>query len=550
MRTCYYAFPVLLFTVIFAVGCGSESDAPATPADAGVPDSDVADVEADADPSMDADAADVDANVEIPTTRSAFGIFAGFTSEFSTYEQAAGMSHTAYLDWAGQQYDQVGARWTRSNLQLLWDVLEPDVGGPYDWSNQMGTEECFSAAAAADVHYLPVFHEGGLFDEQLRNPLEQLEDYQQYVRDVVERYDGDGVDDAPGGIRITHWQVGNETPKFSRISDGADIYAAWFTATAEAVRDADPDAKLVLIGSTDATKVDPIHLEIIPRLAAQGVRFDAVDIHHWGTATQVEIEAAPEYQALFDSLGLLDVELWSTEHGTYVGHVAHAEGQCVPACVGDQICVQVGPEAHCVPPCTSDSQCPSSVPECDQASGWCTQPDQSLTEQARSLVQRYVVNRDRGVSLIMWNNLVAWHGFGGQVGGVYDRMGLVSAGFLEFETEADRGQPRPSWYAFQSLAARTDELWAERLGPVDVSNPMAYVSAYRNRKTDVVGWAAWSLEGTTTIERQTEGAAVRVTSFIMDESGTPTRDETLAASGEGGVSVPLDIDPVWIEPQP
>jgi hypothetical protein len=100
----------------------------------------------------DSTASDVDAS-DVPfddvTTGSAFGIFAGFTREFGDYEAAARIDHAEYLDWAGEQYRALGAYWTRSNLQLVWDVVEPIMGGGYEWDHEMGTDEAFGAASVA-----------------------------------------------------------------------------------------------------------------------------------------------------------------------------------------------------------------------------------------------------------------------------------------------------------------------------------------------------------------------------------------------------------------
>ncbi len=66
--------------------------------------------------------------------------------------------------------------------------------------------------------------------------------YRKYVKALVERYDGDGISDMPGlRVPIKHWQVDNEPPH------GLSDYAAFLKITYEAVKAADPDAK-VLIG--------------------------------------------------------------------------------------------------------------------------------------------------------------------------------------------------------------------------------------------------------------------------------------------------------------
>jgi len=39
---------------------------------------------------------------------------------------------------------------------------------------------------------------------------QNMQDWLHYVQKVVERYDGDGKDDAPGSPRISDWEVWNE----------------------------------------------------------------------------------------------------------------------------------------------------------------------------------------------------------------------------------------------------------------------------------------------------------------------------------------------------
>lgn len=527
--------------ITIGLGCGSSEPARDAGTDATVVDGAV---------TLDAAGVDGSTSMPVPTSRSAFGIFASFAPEFADYERAAGLDHAQYLEWAGQQHDALGAHWTRSNLQLNWDRIEPTLGAGYDWNRSFGTQETFEAAAAAGVHYLAVFFEGGYVDPMLRRPSDHREEYRRFVRDVVERYDGDGIDDAPGGIRITHWQVGNESPSFAALGDGAEVYADWFAITAEAARQADPDAKMVLTAGTVSSAIDELHRAVMTRLAADGVRFDVIDLHHWGGADEIAIESTDEYQMLLASLGLSDVELWSTEHGTYVGQPAPpASDACDPVCAAGQLCIRIGPMPMCVPRCMSDVVCPPPAPTCNRDTGYCMTAAQTREEHARSLVQRFVINRDRGVSLILWNNLVSWHDFGGTEGGIYDRMGLVSGGFLEDETAADVGQPRPAWFAFRDLAARTDELWAERLGPVDVGSSSVYVSGYRNRQTGRVGWVAWAVEGEQVVSLDVEGSAVDITSFVTSGDGTPTFQTTVPVT-DGSVSVQLGPNPMWIESQP
>ncbi|MHB8876804.1 MAG: hypothetical protein ACYC8T_24170 [Myxococcaceae bacterium] len=497
-------------------------------------------------------ASDAGATDAGPPPESAFGVFAVFTDEYAPFRQSLGLDFRGYQDWAGARMNELGAQWTRSNLQLTWDVVEPVKGGAFDWKASFGGDDVFGGATRSGVHYLAVFHEGNgptspTGKPPLRNPLDDLPGYQRFVEAAVERYDGDGVDDAPGGIVIKHWQAGNETDGWTRSGRSNSDYVRWFEATAEAIHRADPEARLVLIASTDANKVDPLHTEAINGLAARGVRFDAIDLHHWGRGdlTGSKMGAVPQYQAALAGAGLNGVELWSCEHGTYVGTPAGASGQCSRACPVDKACA--GPMG-CVPRCASDASCPAQAPRCNAATGLCGPPAQTQEDQARSLIYRYAINRGQGVKRILWNNLAAWQCFGGICGGMFDLMGLVADGHGPGEVAADVGKPRLAFHAYRRLTQLTDEPVAEQLGEVSTGDATAHVYAYRDRATGQTGLVAWANTAhPITLDFAAERA--QLTSLITDAAGQPLRDEKFSAAA-GKLTVSLDADPVWIFPAP
>ncbi len=88
-----------------------------------------------------------------------------------------------------------------------------------------------------------------------------LPGWQTWVRAVVERYDGDGVDDAPGNSPPITWEVDNEPDlHHARPPRGLEgqpppkdyetpeEYAEVFVATSAAIREADPGATVLLGG--------------------------------------------------------------------------------------------------------------------------------------------------------------------------------------------------------------------------------------------------------------------------------------------------------------
>jgi hypothetical protein len=480
----------------------------------------------------------------------AFGVFAVFTDEFKDFGDSMGFDTLSeYQDWAGEKMKDLGATWTRSNLQLVWDLVEPEVGDPFDWTASRRGEDVFAGAARHGVNYLVVFHEGSGPGSKadprhpmLRNPLDNIEAYRRFVGAAVERYDGDGVDDNPSGIVIKHWQAGNETPGWTESGRDADDYVTWFSAIAEAAREADPEARLVVIASTNANQGDPLHQQVIAKLASAGVRFDAIDLHHWGAAGDYEMKAVPEYRSALTGLGLDDVELWSCEHGTFVGTPKDQPGQCTPQCGQGEVCVPgLG---ICKAKCASDAQCPPARPQCDTSTGLCAYAEQTQADQARSLVYRYVVNRAAGVRRIMWNNLAAWRCFAGLCGGYFDLLGLVADGFGPGETAADVGKPRLAYHTYKMLAERTDESVAEQLGDAGFGGAGVNAYAYRNLADGKYGLVVW-LDAPAAVTFEFEGSKASVVSFITDAKGVPLRNETVEVA-DGSLALSLDENPVWI----
>ena len=486
--------------------------------------------------------------VGVPTSvDSDFGVFAAFTHEFAGFAREMGMTLDEYRAWAGSQMNTLGARWTRSNVQLVWDIIEPELGDEFDWAASAGGDLIFASAAQFGVEYLAVFHEGGgrgadSGRRSLRDPLDDLVAYQRFVRAAVERYDGDGIDDAPGGITIRHWQVGNETGGWTAGGRSSDEYADWFEATAAAARESDPGARIVMIASTDASRVDRLHAEALPELTHRGVHVDAVDLHHWGAADDYVMRAVPDYRRDFP-----DVELWSTEHGTFVGTPwsESDDSRCQSPCGAGTVCAP-GP-GMCVPACVDSTTCPAARPQCIVETGMCTYAAQTEADQARSLVYRYAANRAAGVRHIMWNNLAAWHCFGGRCGSFYDLTGIVHDGNGPTDTPENIGQPRLAWHTYRRLAARTDTMVAELTGEYDTGDARVHVYSYRRAIDGATGYVAWSDGPVRAMLSVTGADEVLVEALLTDVDGTPRREERLAVDGETA-AVDLDADPVWIAP--
>lgn len=133
--------------------------------------------------------------------------------------------------------------------------------------------------------------------------------YVQFVRDLVERYDGDGVNDMPGLKNpIKYWQIDNElpgpapsetSPAFSPEVD-SESTAGWFSAslnnythileiTVKAIKAQDPEAKIALAGMADVGPATErlfrgYYLGALQRL--EGKHIDIFDYHFYGNGRQ------------------------------------------------------------------------------------------------------------------------------------------------------------------------------------------------------------------------------------------------------------------------
>ena len=195
--------------------------------------------------------------------------------------------------------------------------------------------------------------------------------FRKFVRAVVERYNGDGINDFDPNIRVKYWQASNE-PLIEWFNRGGTVdgYVKFLRLLSKEVRSADSEAKIILgaeITDRNQKKLTKNTKAIISKLNGEKV-FDIVDIHYWDAADKWKMEIASEMRSYLDKHGYTDVEIWSTEHGTYTNRPNDRHGRPLPF--------------------------------------------QSEKQQAVSLTKRYVYNLAHDVDKIFWNNLIEWSGMG------------------------------------------------------------------------------------------------------------------------------------------
>jgi hypothetical protein len=223
----------------------------------------------------------------------------------------------------GKTYAATGALWTKpAGAGFHWGGIEPkppvDGKYTYDW---VGPDRLIGEYQAAGFRHFHIY-------TQVRNPWagtqelvgnasrapkpEFLPGYADYLRALVERYDGDGKDDMPGlRFPIRYWEIEEEWGTFWK--DSAAEYVDLLRLARKTVREADPNAKVILQGflmmgifdgnpsaeELERRMSDPVWgpkiregRRNIDELLSHPELFDAVEFHSLGDWTEIAGTAA------------------------------------------------------------------------------------------------------------------------------------------------------------------------------------------------------------------------------------------------------------------
>ncbi len=278
----------------------------------------------------------------------------------------------------------LGARWIRE--EISWANLEPGKG-VFNWGLM---DAALTQAAQAGFGIIGMLlttpgwarvsdcnsritRNGGA--QNYWCPPANPQDFADFVAAAVERYDGDGINDAPGSPRVAAWQIWNEPNNWATWPGEAHEYGAILAAGYAAAKAADPttlvatggvyvfDGGTRTGGNRDGLEFLGAAFTAVP--AAQ-TSFDALAIHPYMPDT------APDRAGLY---GL--VSLW--------GRIANTRGW-LDAKRGPNVPIWISELGW--------STCTASSPVCK------TEP-----EQANYLVRSHGIALALGVQHINWFQL-------------------------------------------------------------------------------------------------------------------------------------------------
>ncbi len=241
----------------------------------------------------------------------------------------------------GRTISIIGAGWGRPHPgPFVWGFVEKEKG-EYDFS---ATDDWVRAAQEdgiallatvwpyadwdrkecrnenCEVSYTDIFYpkeRGGVFGGIPKNrcmPCD-IEAYKEFLRALVERYDGDGVEDMGGlEIPIKHWEILNEpemaSGELTFFMGSAEEYAGLLKESSAAVKGACEDCVVVHGGAMGVSEEALAFWEEVFSLGGADY-FDIANIHfiNFGDASTLNVK---DFKKLMESNGV-DKPIWVTE---------------------------------------------------------------------------------------------------------------------------------------------------------------------------------------------------------------------------------------------
>jgi hypothetical protein len=156
-----------------------------------------------------------------------------------------------------------------------WDSIERRKG-QFDWDL---SDHVVRTGQEHHLDYIGTIYLVSLWGTSRPYVPRDWKDYRDFVTKIVERYDGDGVDDMSGLTRpIKYWEIENEpAAPFAGMQVGMspETYMDILTHGYGAIKEADPEAKVLLAGQDL-----PAYFERLMDLGA-GNYFDIMNYHFY-----------------------------------------------------------------------------------------------------------------------------------------------------------------------------------------------------------------------------------------------------------------------------
>ncbi|MDI6769261.1 MAG: hypothetical protein QMD04_06255 [Anaerolineales bacterium] len=456
----------------------------------------------------------------------------------------------------------------------MWSLIEPQPG-QYNWkplddlvieyqsAGFSGIQLLITAESPwASVNPPSLLNPGNTFPKE-----EHRDTYAAFVSRFVERYDGDGMDDAPGLLYpVHHYGIEREFTGFWPGS--AKDYVRLLRAAYPAIHAADPQARVLLVAllvgdvfddnppeaeaQRRLTQTQPFrksYAEIKTILAACDA-YDIVDFHSLGDYTEIPPTAAWIRDELA-SLGCKQKPIW----------------------IGDSFSMSplVGFDGRPFHPATDATR--EQVTAVLKTIADPKNPDYAANlawlraEMARGLVKKAVVSAGEGILGINLGNLEDWKtnipaldAAAVPAVGASMFMGMMDTKLTSRATGprlpnvSKAGEARPPFYAIKLVNEKIK--YFTSLDKLDLA---AGVWVYRFETPSGPVWALWYNDGklylpgekppAISVELPFDAASALITRTPTEAGQSQPETQTLEAA-DGVLTLILDSTPVFVQPAP
>ncbi|MEW6203143.1 MAG: hypothetical protein AB1546_14285 [bacterium] len=235
---------------------------------------------------------------------------------YTDVENPFGINAHIYYDYneAGR-IAEMGVKWTRCDFN--WSSIEREAKGSFDWwtmDTMVTVAHNHGIQILAVLGYSPSWATTAPQDAEQPDhwPPKNNEDYKDFVRAVVERYDGDGIDDMSGSFKVQYYELWNE-PDIGFYMGTAEEYVQTLVAGYEGAKEADPNSVVLMgglsRGGKDGDWIDRMLAAM--KAATDTVTFDIANNHIYEDPDNVPARIQ-RFRNSFLNFGI-DVPHWYTE---------------------------------------------------------------------------------------------------------------------------------------------------------------------------------------------------------------------------------------------
>jgi hypothetical protein len=415
-----------------------------------------------------------------------------------------------------------GAKWIRyaGRNGILWDAIEREKG-KYFWDyHDRLYGETYRAGIKINVVVL-VYNRFDREKEGFGYVPKNINRFLEFLKKAVERYDGDGIDDAPGSPVIDVWEIENEPdlaffPGAPGWKDTPKNYAQLLKKSYQVIKKINPNAKVAFAGLADPQGIKNYFIPVLNEIErikdSPNDKYFEIAGFHWSGMImgdyQKEIFPAKTYyldssiktmKEEAEKRGYKNIPIW-------IGEMSYNNGK------------------------------PTDITFLKQS--------RSEREQAIELVKRYVYSIVKGADKIFWVTLTEWNNWKGK--GYFDHAGLIN-------NPKNDGQShrKLSYYTFRKIS---DKLEGSDWNNIQTIQENEGIYIYQFTKQGRPIWLCWNDNKKSIEIPRIESSKVKVISAIpTGKSGKDVEDyrnsfkERTLNVDKTKISLTLDDIPVIIE---